>query len=958
MATAELSFVPWVRQGLAAAISQADTGNAKIPAVVAMEAAIAVNGAAGPAIAVRLRGPADVVGIDVNQIIRMDPRPGSIDFEPNYFPCIEFDRPDFPWLFTPARADDKGRLRPWLCLAVARAERVTIGTATDSPLPALSIEAKAKEELPPLDECWAWAHAQVAGASAAAADVGKALSGSPDLSLSRLLCPRVLQPSTDYVACLVPTFEVGRKAGLGLPIEQAELEALHPAWLPDQTGVVLPVFHHWQFRTGPGGDFQKLALLLRAREAPAGFGKRPVAIGKPGFVLADEVAEDTTLPFEGALKPLTGGDDPEPDPWPDGVQTKFQDALVPIINAPATRALVKRDAGPLLAPPLYGQWHAALPTVTPEKPDWYDQLNVDPRWRSVAALGVQVVQQNQEALMAAAWEQAAKLAPANQKMRQLQLSLAVGTSLFKRHFLPLKPEAMVRVSAPAFARMRTAPGSDAETVLARIESSALPQRATGGAMRRMTRERGPLARRFAALGIERSDTHLLGALRGGIAANLVGAFSAGITANLVGTFSTDVTVSGTPPPASIATSDTVLSQLAAGTAVRRYSDVTEATVTEMSRRPEFAIFPEGSPLVPTPVGAEPATADNAQAAAFRAAAREHLARVKRGRTSIMVGPPPPPPPPLDLREMRKLLVAQMEPRVALIAMARAVVTIGENASAPVDTPAAEAVGIDTIMVHPKFETPMYAALRDLSQDLLLPGLDEVKPETVLGLETNRRFIESYLVGLNYEMARELLWRGFPTDQRGTYFDRFWDGTGAAEERPDIRPVDLWKEAPLGENAPGDTNNHFVMLLRSTLLRRYPNAIIYAVRAVGEGSRRPSKDSADEKWPVFHGAMQPDIAFFGFNLTAAQVAGTHGKKGYYLIIQEHPTEPRFGVDAKKPPIGTSHLAIGTGPPAGHGISKVSWGRNSAHMAGAMRRRPVRIAIHASQFVASDWKEAHS
>ena len=42
-------------------------------------------------------------------------------------------------------------------------------------------------------------------------------------------------------------------------------------------------------------------------------------------------------------------------------------------------------------------------------------------------------------------------------------------------------------------------------------------------------------------------------------------------------------------------------------------------------------------------------------------------------------------------------------------------------------------------------------------------------------QTNNRFIEAYLVGLNHEMARELLWREYPTDQRGTYFSSFWTG---------------------------------------------------------------------------------------------------------------------------------------------------------------------------------------
>ena len=56
------------------------------------------------------------------------------------------------------------------------------------------------------------------------------------------------------------------------------------------------------------------------------------------------------------------------------------------------------------------------------------------------------------------------------------------------------------------------------------------------------------------------------------------------------------------------------------------------------------------------------------------------------------------------------------------------------------------------MAAPHFEQPMYEPLRDLSQDLLLPGLQTVLPDTVLGLKTNRRFVEAYMVGLNVEMG--------------------------------------------------------------------------------------------------------------------------------------------------------------------------------------------------------------
>ena len=63
---------------------------------VDLTATLTINSAPAMPVTVRLRGPADVVGIDPHEIVRTDPRPNTTDFEPNYFPAIEFDRPDFP----------------------------------------------------------------------------------------------------------------------------------------------------------------------------------------------------------------------------------------------------------------------------------------------------------------------------------------------------------------------------------------------------------------------------------------------------------------------------------------------------------------------------------------------------------------------------------------------------------------------------------------------------------------------------------------------------------------------------------------------------------------------------------------------------------------------------------------------------------------------------------------------
>src|SRR5262245_17358953 len=131
-------FLTSVRQGTAAGIQTPDSLSANQAGVVSVSVTLRVNDTADIARQVRLYGPGDVTGIDPQQVIRTVPLHLATDFEPNYFPAIEFDRPDFPWLFTPAKADAAGKLRPWLCLVVVRKqEGVTLRTDPNRPLPVL-----------------------------------------------------------------------------------------------------------------------------------------------------------------------------------------------------------------------------------------------------------------------------------------------------------------------------------------------------------------------------------------------------------------------------------------------------------------------------------------------------------------------------------------------------------------------------------------------------------------------------------------------------------------------------------------------------------------------------------------------------------------------------------------------------------------------------------------------------
>ena len=93
-------------------------------------------------------------------------------------------------------------------------------------------------------------------------------------------------------------------------------------------------------------------------------------------------------------------------------------------------------------------------------------------------------------------------------MRQLQLSLAAGTSLHARHFKRLSDDAMLRVSAPALARLRAvgAMGDTGTLAGALSIDGACRCMAASTAMRRIARERGPITRRIAAQGLVRSAT--------------------------------------------------------------------------------------------------------------------------------------------------------------------------------------------------------------------------------------------------------------------------------------------------------------------------------------------------------------------------------------------------------------------------------------------------------------------
>src|SRR5262245_14470080 len=211
----EYTFLPWVRTGLAAGLTP--PAGAEVRATV--EIAVKVqdeNGDAGPPVTKRLvlRGPGDVIGIDPAQIVRLVPADGTPAAEESFLAHIEFDRPEMPWLFTPL-APTGDTLQPWIALVVCDAAVTALEPGVNGLPQRLHTRLG---QLQPLDDAAAWAHAQTVGRDTGAPSIADRLSEAyAPTNLSRLLCPRKLDPRRDYIAAIVPTFDCGVKAGLGLP---------------------------------------------------------------------------------------------------------------------------------------------------------------------------------------------------------------------------------------------------------------------------------------------------------------------------------------------------------------------------------------------------------------------------------------------------------------------------------------------------------------------------------------------------------------------------------------------------------------------------------------------------------------------------------------------------------------------------------------------------------------------
>jgi hypothetical protein len=1074
---AKYRFNSWLRKGIGAKINQVD--NLAMGASPVMERAtipvdILVNSSAVHK-DFALYGPGDIIGMNPKLVVRTEPLNWVTNFEPNYLPFIEFYDEDFAWRYTPASANGN-KLRPWIALVVLKESSVQAEqefTRNENRLPLPTITVKSASSLPPNNQIWAWAHVHTNESHEADSEFEEFLKSLHDLNnpasdkiISRLMSPRKLVENTAYRAFLVPTFETGRLAGLG--VDTTGTDSQKPSWSHDSDGLELPIYFEWFFRTGENEDFESLVKLLEPRVMDSRVGIRNMNGSSPGFGMTNGSDIGAILPpesdqvvigLEGALKAPTTLSRPEnlllSKPFFDELQDK--------VNFPAAVAKISNNlSDPVVSPPIYGENHALHHELNVHNDGWLHHLNRDPRLRVPAGFGTNVIQKNQETYMSKAWDQVQRILDANKRIFWASYAMRVASKIKDNFVVKLDVAKLISIYAPILKKVKGSP----TTLHYQMQESNLPVSIVSAPFRKLIRPRGAMARRMANANLNFSYSNLVNDLNEGrispappkilpVGIGTVNSINRGLTANSIsGLFKwlkkyrllLLIAALIILAICCIFFLNIVVGVLLAGLCVLGYyylSNLKEPQaqnsaeimndpaklrdfIQQVPPQPNF-IFTETDPVdtfYPTTGGTVKtestqsvlvnglpvkvntftyqttvsAGSDSVEAANFRKAAVKLNSRLSiKAEEKVRSR--------LDLSNAFEKMSAALDPRLAFPKQLASMVyfTFNPNWLLKPDN-------LVPAMAYPDFEDPMYEKLRDISSELLIPNLNLIPPNTISLLITNPEFIESYMVGLNHEFGRELLWREYPTDKRGSYFRQFWDVRGIVnvssglspqeitKKYKDITPLDEWGiSSKLGKhnnrNIHGD--KQVVLVVRGELLKKYPNTIIYAQKAKiykdENGVPQPRKEpvisevetkaqmDAEIKFPLFKADIDPDYKFFGFDLSIEKAKGSDNPRlesddwGYYFVIQQIPGDPRFGMDVKYEPdednstpitwddlswdkypanakfIDTSLLPVTAFNPAGVGENRSQWGGDSATMAYILYQKPVMIAVHAREML---------
>ncbi len=582
-------------------------------------------------------------------------------------------------------------------------------------------------------------------------------------------------------------------------------------------------------------------------------------------------------------------------------------------------------------------------TLWDNKGNWIHELNLDPRHRATAGFGTGVIQTNQEKYMAAAWEQVGDILEANRRIRRSRMQAETAGSWHRRYFEqmpgnPVLADLAFWVTAPLHSRILT---TENKTLAHHIRQSAIPPVMLSATVRRTLRPRARVARHLAGAGARyKGITGLLAGLNEGalnaapprtVPAGLLTIRHFAETIKPVGApswilqalsrypwFKYAPLAMGAVVALVLLVLVSALPLLVASVALagglgwaghrklvrwerqkRAFQFLAEANlrpgaVDELPKSPNFRISEPGSGFRP-----RQGNTDSEEAKRFKQALRGALETIEK----VTAAPPEKVPVQLPFQSVVSQVVGTVKPAVTIPKRLYNQLMIPVHVQKFIGEDQAES--LEEIMAYPEFDLPMYKPLAAISHDLFLPRMHHIPKSSITLLETNQKFIEAYLVGLNHEFGRELLWREYPTDQRGSYFRQFWGVTDAlkpfstiekdirdeykteinslpgdeakrrfvrekvisrrreeVEKARDIPPIHEWDAASkLGSHdyreTSGDQEEELVLVIRGELLERYPNAVIFAQKAKKDGEAFVLADSTEKniKIPIYEARVE-------------------------------------------------------------------------------------------------------
>jgi hypothetical protein len=615
---------------------------------------------------------------------------------------------------------------------------------------------------------------------------------------------------------------------------------------------------------------------------------------------------------------------------PPAQRARIEKELTPVLNRGAARPTVSVTAppdydplrdDPVVAPPLYGSLQARrfdLPRAGdvddggPADPRaWMRPLNVDLELRSIAGLGAAVVRENQDALMAAAWQQAGALRASAQALNAAHVSIEVGRSLARR-VRRWSDGAVVQVTRALWPWIPSPASRDPFAV--DVARSSLPRGLSSSSFARATRGRSTLGRAWSRR---------------------------------------PLTTGKSAPSAS---------------ATRTFFDATEPSASPATRAVlDFHLtrLPRGAWTHDDALDIDPTRFGSAEATARARALRERRLHQRRPA-------PDPAAAPVDVSRAHASIRAALDPEphvgAALVARLPALAALLEGGSRLPRR----------LSITPRFTDPLCWDLVRLDPRFLLPGAETIAQDGVALLEADDTFVAAFLAGANHAMAYELLWREYPAPLAGTFFRRFWDtGPDGAEDTADM--ASSWTRPSLAANLSRlGAGARSVVVIRSELVRRYPDAHLYLVRGVWkDGAVAPEANEAQE--PLMQGMLDARSLFLGFPLRTALLRGDRASSrrapdeaGWFFAIEQPTSRPRFGLDTRRNrditapgaswrDLAWSHL-LGAAPDLTHVNSRTplparlprtldghTWGHNAAHMAAITWQPPFRLYLHADQLL---------